>query len=115
MRLGIPDRKAHACPWYYGYAAGFLLGLVFISAPATAQQGSQSSFDVRQLERRFETQDTAQAPAGRPGIAVPRVARPDIQADPTPLFVLGNVLLTGARAIEPERLATAYQPFIGKR
>jgi hemolysin activation/secretion protein len=92
-----------------------VLGLLFNSVPAMAQQASQPGVDVRQLERRFETQDTAQTPGGRPGIAVPRVARPDIQADPTPLFVLGNVSLTGARAIAPERLATAYQPFIGKK
>src|SRR3954452_21213018 len=115
MRLGIPDLQAHACPWNYGYAVALILGLLVISAPANAQQGSQSSFDTRQLERRFETQDAAQAPVGRPGIAVPRVARPDIQADPTPLFVLSNVLLTGVRAIAPSRLATTYQTFIGKK
>ena len=114
MRLGILDQQA-ARPWNYGCAAVLVLGLLFSSTPATAQQGSQPGVDVRQLERRFETQDTAQAPGGRPGIAVPRVARPDVQADPRPLFVLRNVLLTGARAIAPERLATAYQPFIGKK
>jgi len=114
MRLGILDQQA-ARPWNYGCAAVLVLGLLFSSTPATAQQGSQPGVDVRQLERRFETQDTAQAPGGRPGIAVPRVARPDVQADPRPLFVLRNVLLTGARAIAPERLATAYQPLIGKK
>src|SRR3954452_2507280 len=114
MRLGISDRQAPASPWNCGYAVALVLGLLNISAPANAQQGSQSSFDTRQLERRFETQDAAQAPAGRPGITVPRVARSDIQTDPTPLFVLGNVLLTGVRAIAPGRLATTYQPFIGK-
>ncbi len=113
MRLGVPDWHAKACPWFYGYAGALVLGLVLISAPAIAQQAGQSSFDVRQLERRFETQDTAQG--GRPGVAVPRVARPDIQADATSLFVLRNVSLTGAHAIPPDRLATAWQPFLGKK
>jgi hemolysin activation/secretion protein len=115
MRLGIPDRHARACPWFYGYAAAFVLSLFIFSAPATAQQAGQSSFDVRQLERRFETQESTQGPGGRPGVAVPRVARPDIQADATPFFVLRNVLLTGAHAIPPDRLAAAWQPFLGKK
>ena len=71
MRLGILDQQA-ARPWNYGCAAVLVLGLLFSSTPATAQQGSQPGVDVRQLERRFETQDTAQAPGGRPGIAAGR-------------------------------------------
>src|SRR5262249_46372650 len=36
-------------------------------------------------------------------------------ADPTPLFVLRNVSLTGAHTISPAQLAAAWRPFMGKK
>ena len=60
----------------------------------------------------FRNRRTRRSDRGRPGVAVPRVARPaEPQADTTPLFVLRNVSLTGAHAIPPARLATAWQPY----
>ena len=55
----------------------------------------------RQPERRFEAAGIRPGTAGRRGVAVPGVARPEAAADPTPLFVLRDVSLTGAHAIPP--------------
>lgn len=94
--------------------AAFAVALVTVAGvlPVSAQQ---SSVDVRQLERRFEEQDTAQSSDGRRGVAVPRVARSESAADKTPLFVLRNVSLTGANAIAPPQLAAVWQPLVGKK
>src|SRR5262245_1864933 len=115
MGLGIHERRAARPPWNYGSAFAFMLGLLVMAVSAHAQQASSPGFDVRQTERRFEAQDYGQAPGGRRGVAVPRVARGEAQADPTPLFVLRNVSLTGAHAIAPDQLAGAWRPFIGKK
>ena len=88
-----------------------LLAAFALSAPAHAQQSP--GFDVRDTERRFEAQESAQD--GRRSVAVPGVARNQAAGDPTPLFVLRNVLLTGAQTIAPARLAETWQPFIGKK
>ena len=98
MGLRTHDRRAARPPWNYGGAFVFLFGLLVMTAPAHAQQASSPGFDVRQTERRFEAQEYGQTPGGQRGVAVPRVARNETQADPRPLFVLRNVLLTGAHA-----------------
>jgi hemolysin activation/secretion protein len=110
MGLGIHRRRAVFPPWNYGGVFAFLLGLSALSAPAYAQQSP--GFDVRDAERRFEAQESAQD--GRRTVAVPGVARSQATGDPTPLFVLRNVSLTGAHTIPPDRLAEAWRPFIGK-
>ena len=46
---------------------------------------------------------------------MPRLSRPEGRADSTPLFVLRQVSLAGARAIRREEIATAYQPYLGKK
>jgi hemolysin activation/secretion protein len=115
MRLGVHERRAAFPPWNYGGVFAFVLGLFAFLAPAHAQQASSSGFDIRQTERRFETQESAQTPEGSRNVAVPRVNRSEAQADPTPLFVLRNVSLTGAHAIAPAQLAAAWQPLIGKK
>jgi hemolysin activation/secretion protein len=114
MGLGIHGRRAARPPWNYGGALAFVLALLVMMASAHAQQASSPGFDVRQTERRFEAQEYGQTPGGQRGVAVPRVARGETQADPTPLFVLRNVSLTGAHAIAPDQLAGAWRPFIGK-
>jgi hemolysin activation/secretion protein len=101
--------------WNYGGALALALGMVVNALPVSAQQASQSGVDVRQLERRFEQQDSAQSTDGRRDIAVPRVSRSETAADPTPLFVLRHVSITGAHAIAPGDLAAAWQPFVGKK
>jgi hemolysin activation/secretion protein len=111
MGLRILRRRAAWPPWNYGGAFAFVLGLFALSAPAHAQQSP--GFDVRDTERRFEAQESAQD--GRRSVAVPGVARSQAAGDPTPLFVLRNVSLTGAHAIAPDRLAETWRPFIGKK
>src|SRR6185369_13877726 len=111
MGLRIHERRAAWPPWNYGGAFAFVLGLFALSVPGHAQQSP--GFDVRDAERRFEAQETAQD--GRRSVAVPGVARSQAAGDPTPLFVLRNVSLTGAQIIPPDRLAEAWRPFIGKK
>jgi hemolysin activation/secretion protein len=83
------------------------------SVPAKAQQASQPGYDPRQTEKRFEDLQSGQGTTARP--PMPRLARPEGQADSTPLFVLRHVAVTGAIAIPRERLATAWQPYLGKK
>ncbi|MBI5318797.1 ShlB/FhaC/HecB family hemolysin secretion/activation protein [Bradyrhizobium sp.] len=115
MGLRINEDRAASSPWNYGAAFAFVLGLFALSVSAHAQQGGSPGFDVRQTERRFEAQESEQGSDGRRGVAVPRVARSEAAADPTPLFVLLNISLTGANAIAPAQLAGAWHPFIGKK
>jgi hemolysin activation/secretion protein len=115
MDLRIHDRWAGRSPWNYGAMFAFVLGLFAPLGPAHAQQASSSGVDVRQLERRFEAQESDQTPGSRRGVAVPGVTRSEAQGDPTPLFVLRNVSLTGANVMAPGALAVAWQNFIGKK
>jgi hemolysin activation/secretion protein len=111
MRLATPDGMVGS-PWNYGSALVIGLTILLGAAPAAAQQAAQPRFDPTQTERRFETEQQRSA---RPGVDVPRLARPaEAQVDTKPLFVLRHVAVTGANAIPPGQLATAYQPYIGK-
>lgn len=84
--------------------------------PAQAQQASQPSYDPSQIERRFERQQSDQNPAaGRPRLPKPQFGSAEGQADSKPMFVLRHVSITGATAIRPDRLVTAYQPYLGKK
>jgi hemolysin activation/secretion protein len=67
-----------------------------------------------QTEKRFERQQSDQAPAGRPRMPTPQFARPKGRAGTKPIFLLRRVSVTGATAIPLDRLATAYQPYLGK-
>jgi hemolysin activation/secretion protein len=102
-----------------GRAAGiamagfFLLAAALASVPARAQQANQPGYDPRQTEKRFEDLQSGQGATARP--PMPRLARPEGPADSTPLFVLRHVAVTGAIAIPRERLATAWQPYLGKK
>src|SRR5258708_32848516 len=44
-----------------------------------------------------------------------KLSRPEGQAESKPLFVLRQVAVTGAMAIPRDRLATAWQPYLGKK
>src|SRR4030095_13290318 len=109
MGLRIHEQRAAPPPWNYGGVFAFVLGLFAMSVSAHAQQSP--GFDVRDAERRFEAQESAQD--GPRSAAVPGVARSQAAGDPTPLFVLRNISLTGAHTIPPDRLADAWRPFIG--
>ena len=95
----------------------FALGLwvQIVCFPAQAQQANQPGYDPRQTEKRFEDQQSARSPAGRPRLPMPQFARTAGQGDSKPLFVLQSVSITGAVAIPQGLLVTAYQPYIGKK
>ena len=130
MHLLIFHRFGGVHPWNYGGAragAGIArsrvlpgitlaLTLLFAIHPAGAQQASQPAFDPRQTEKRFEDGALQQTPAARSRLPVPRLSRSDdVKADPTPLFDLRGVSVSGATAIPRGRLETAWQPYLGKK
>lgn len=92
--------------------AGALLALA--SVPARAQQANQPGYDPRQTEKRFEDQQSGQGTA-RPRLPMPKLSRSEGPVDSKPLFVLRHVAVTGAMAIPHDRLATVWQPFLGKK
>src|SRR5258708_33511594 len=95
-------------------AVFFLLAAALASVPAKAQQANQPGYDPRQTEKRFEDLQSGQG-AARPRLPMPKLSRPEGQADSKPLFVLRHVAVTGAMAIPRDRLATAWQPYLGKK
>jgi hemolysin activation/secretion protein len=88
-----------------------LLAASIAAAPARAQQG----YDPRQTEKRFEDQQSGQGSTARSRLPMPRVSRAEARADTKPMFVLRQIAVTGAVAIPRDRLATAYQPYLGKK
>jgi len=98
-----------------GMAGLLLLAALLAALPARAQQANQPAYDPRQTEKRFEDLQSGQGTAAKSRLPMPRVARAEGPADTKPLFVLRRVALTGAVAIPRERLATAYQPYLGKK
>jgi hemolysin activation/secretion protein len=91
--------------------------LMLVTAPAVhAQQASQPAYDPRQFDQRFNGEQLERTPAGKPRLPMPRLARSATPAaDPTPLFVLRHISIVGATAIPRDQLATAYQPYIGRK
>lgn len=82
--------------------------------PARAQTANQPGYNSRQIERRFEDQQSSQSDVSRPKLPSPLFAAATGQAETRPLFVLRHVSISGAVAIAADRLVTAYQPYIGK-
>lgn len=76
---------------------------------------NQPGFDPRQIEKRFEDQQTSQGGDARPRLPSPQFAAAAGQGDGKPLFVLRRVSVSGAVAISADRLVTSYQPYIGKQ
>jgi hemolysin activation/secretion protein len=91
------------------------LGSTIACLPAQAQHANQPGYDPRQIEKRFDDQQSSQGANGRPRLPPPQFARLEGQGDSRPLFVLQHVSITGAVAIPQERLVTTYQPYIGKK
>src|SRR5437660_7341603 len=92
-----------------------LLAVAIVALPAHAQQAGGPGYDPRQTEKRFDTPQSDEAASAQPRLPLPQFSRPEGGADSTPLFVLHHVSVTGAEAIPRERLATVYQPYIGKK
>jgi hemolysin activation/secretion protein len=97
----------------YCLAASLALSTV-ACLPAHAQQANQPGYDPRQIEKRFDDQQSSQGANGRPRLPSPQFAGTKGQADSKPLFVLRRVSIIGAVAIPQDRLVTTYQPYIGK-
>ncbi|WLB56884.1 ShlB/FhaC/HecB family hemolysin secretion/activation protein [Bradyrhizobium sp. 521_C7_N1_3] len=80
---------------------------------AFAQQANQPGFDPRQPEKYFENQ-SEQESLSRPPVTLPAVGRPNTGGDTKPQFVLRGIDVSGAQAIPRDRIAAAYQPYLGK-
>lgn len=89
--------------------------LVLSGLPASAQQANQPGYDPIQTEKRFERQQSEQAPLARTRLPKPQFSGPEGQGDTKPMFVLRQVSITGATAISHDRLVTAYQPYLRKK
>jgi hemolysin activation/secretion protein len=112
-RRGAPP---HCSMGELASASVALIFLVITSIPAKAQQASQSGFDPRQTEKRFDEPQSGQTPSGRSAaLRMPTGSRPVAIADPRPLFNLRGIWLTGTHAIAHEEIANAYQPYLGKK
>jgi len=81
---------------------------------AFAQQANQPGFDPRQPEKYFENQ-TEQESLSRPPVTLPAVGRPNTGGDTKPQFVLRGIDVSGAQAIPRDRIAAAYQSYLGKK
>nr|WP_312014488.1 ShlB/FhaC/HecB family hemolysin secretion/activation protein [Bradyrhizobium sp. AUGA SZCCT0283] len=91
------------------------LWIIIACLPAQAQQANQPGYDPRQIEKRFDDQQSSQGANGRPRLPLPQFVRPEGQGDSKPLFALRHVSISGAVAIPQERLAATYQSYIGKK
>jgi len=85
------------------------------AGPGQAQQPAQQARpDPLQAEKRFDAFQAEQRRADKPAIAMPRVARPEIRADTTPLFKLKAVGVEGASVISGDAIAETYRSYIGR-
>jgi hemolysin activation/secretion protein len=131
MRLTILSGFAGRAPLNYGQgmlpavakrhrrtASLVMTSLALVSfglPPSNAQQANQPGFDPRQTERRFNALESGQTQPTRPGLNLPRLARPAVGADTRPSFELRDVVLTGGGAIPRADLIGTYQPYFGKK
>ncbi|TYL89732.1 ShlB/FhaC/HecB family hemolysin secretion/activation protein [Bradyrhizobium rifense] len=109
------ERSALGAVGRYLAAALVLLGPTLAGNPqAYAQQANQPGFDPRQPEKYFENQ-TEQESLSRPPVKLPSVGQSNTDGDTRPQFVLRGIKVSGAHVIPHERIATLYQPYLGKK
>src|ERR1700693_1328835 len=85
------------------------------SGSGKAQQPAQQPRPYPlQTEKRFDAFQVEQRRADKPAIAMPRMARPEIRADTTPLFKLAAVGVEGASVISGAVIAETYRSYIGR-
>ena len=88
--------------------------LATAGAGQAQQPAQQARPDPLQAEKRFDAFQAEQRRADKPAIAMPRVARPEIRADTTPLFKLKAVGVEGASVISGDAIAETYRSYIGR-
>jgi hemolysin activation/secretion protein len=112
---GAASRRAHCHARRLALVFSALLMLV-TAPPVHAQQASQPAYDPRQFDQRFNGEQLERTRGGKPRLPMRGLARSATPtADPTPLFVLRHISIVGATAIPRDHLATAYQPYIGRK
>src|ERR1700704_3674817 len=95
--------------------AGAFALMLAPAGPGHAQQAAQQARpDPLQTEKRFDAFQAEQRRADKPAIAMPRMARPEIRADTTPLFKLKAVDIKGASVISGSAIAETYRSYIGR-
>lgn len=125
MHQRLFRQNSDAWPEIYGrvakcragiWAAALSTFLMLICLPAVRAQQAAPTYDPRQLEQRFNDNQSERSSTEQPGLPMPKLVRPaGAAADPTPFFVLRRVSIAGAHTISRDMLAAAYQPYIGKK
>ncbi|MFT4115102.1 ShlB/FhaC/HecB family hemolysin secretion/activation protein [Bradyrhizobium sp.] len=124
MRLTIPYRLRRGPPLNYGepvsksrdrrYLVAAIMVLMLGIPQALAQQANQPGFDPRQPEKYFENQSD-QETLNRPPVKLPTIGQPSTGGDSKPQFVLRGIDVSGAHAIQHQRIAAVYQGYLGKK
>jgi hemolysin activation/secretion protein len=87
-----------------------------LSSAARAQQATRPApVDPFQTEKAIDAQQTERRRAEKPPPRLPKIARPEVQGDTRPLFVLKSVSIEGATAVPEAALAELYQPYLGAK
>jgi hemolysin activation/secretion protein len=119
----VPGRVPFSCvglrtkvrPRPQTIGAGLMMLCALLSPMAAkAQQASQSWFDPRETERRFDASQSEQPPHARTALRLPQVTASQVTADSKPLFRLRAVSLEGAAAISRDEMMRVYKPYLGK-
>lgn len=91
------------------------LALTVFGEAAKAQQSSRPSpVDPLQTEKRFDALQSGQRLA-KPPPRLPKVPRPEVQADTRPLFTLKTVSIEGAVAISSSELEDTYRSYLARK
>jgi hemolysin activation/secretion protein len=115
MGLGKHKQGESYSAWNRGIAPAIISGIFAFPVSAPAQQPGQPGIDIRQLERRFDAQESSQRTDSQGGVTLPRLDRSEASADRTPVVVLREISLTGAHAIPSAQLAKSWKSFVGRR
>ena len=127
MRLTIPYRLRRAASLnheaqpaqavkarYVAAALALQIATLTGISQSLAQQANAPGFDPRQPEKYFENQAEKES-LSRPPVRLPAVGQANTGGDTKSQFVLRGVKVSGAHAIPGDRIATVYQPYLGKK
>ncbi|MHC4046569.1 ShlB/FhaC/HecB family hemolysin secretion/activation protein [Bradyrhizobium sp. 23AC] len=127
MRITNPYRPIAKSPSNYGgrfatcveqrhliTAFAVLVSIFAGVSQAFAQQANQPGFDPRQPEKYFDNQAERES-LSRPPVRLPNVGQPNTGGDTKLQFVLRGIDVSGAHTVSQDRIATTYQPYLGKQ